>query len=199
MPHDRVDFDALFAETDDPWQFRSRWYEVRKRALTLACLPSPRYVSAYEPGCANGELSAELATRCDRLLITDGAAKAVEAARCRTAALAQVEVRQAWLPDDWPAERFDLIVVSEVAYYLEAAALATFCERLAGSLAPGGTVLACHWRRPIEGCALDGDEVQRRLGDALGLPRLLQVVDADLRLEVWCGDERSVAQREGLA
>lgn len=199
MPHTRADFDSLFATSDDPWQFRSRWYEHRKRALTLASLPAARFASAWEPGCANGELSAALATRCDRLLATDGSEPAVLAARSRNAANAHVEVRTAWLPRDWPAGRFDLIVVSEVAYYLDEAALADFCGRLRGTLAPGATVLACHWRRPIDGCTFNGDEVQRRIGSSLGLPRLLEIVDADLRLEVWCDDARSVAAREGLA
>ena len=31
-------FDQLFAGNDDPWAFRQRWYEQRKRALTLAVL-----------------------------------------------------------------------------------------------------------------------------------------------------------------
>ncbi|MBC7682848.1 MAG: hypothetical protein H7172_10975, partial [Ferruginibacter sp.] len=36
-------FDALFKDTEDPWGFRTRWYETRKRALTLASLPADRY------------------------------------------------------------------------------------------------------------------------------------------------------------
>jgi len=191
-------FESLFAASDDPWQFRSRWYETRKRALTLACLPAARFASAYEPGCANGELAAALAERCDRLLASDGAAGAVTAARARLADQAHVSVVQAWVPQDWPDGRFDLIVVSELGYYLDPAALDTLAQRARASLAPGGTVLACHWRPPIGGCVMAGDEVQRRLGDALGLPRLMEVTDADLRLEVWCDDTRSVAAREGL-
>ena len=34
-------FDQLFAGNDDPWAFRQRWYEQRKRALTLAVLTRP--------------------------------------------------------------------------------------------------------------------------------------------------------------
>ena len=67
----RGHFDGLFAASEDPWHFKQRWYEQRKRAMTLACLPRARYASGYEPGCANGELSAALAGRCDRLLISD--------------------------------------------------------------------------------------------------------------------------------
>src|ERR1700712_2065045 len=71
-------FDAMFQASADPWKYKERWYEERKRALTLACLPQRRYASGYEPGCANGELSAALAGRCDRLLISDGTAAAAE-------------------------------------------------------------------------------------------------------------------------
>ena len=57
-------------------------------------------------------------------------------------------------------------------------------------------LLACHWRRPIAGCVLDGEAVNRRLGNQLGWPRLLSLHDIDFRLDVWSSDPRSVAQRE---
>ena len=189
-------FDAMFAAKDDPWSYKTRWYEARKRDLTLACLPSARYASGYEPGCANGELSAALAQRCDRLVISDGSPGAVTAARERTRQLAHVEVRQAWLPGQWPVERFDLIVISEWAYYLGADDIDTLALKIEASMESGGTLLACHWRRPIAGCVLDGDAVNRRLGNQLGWPRLLSLHDIDFRLDVWSSDPRSVAQRE---
>jgi SAM-dependent methyltransferase len=192
-------FDTLFADNDDPWQFRSRWYEARKRALTLACLPRQRYASAYEPGCANGELSAALAPRCEQLIVSDGADRAVELARARTAGLPNVQVRQAWVPEQWPTETFDLIVISELGYFLSAAALEQFATRTRGSLRADGTVLACHWRRGSDDCEFDGDEVHRRLGEGLALPRLSQMIEADLRIDVWCNNPRSVAEREGFA
>ncbi len=193
------EFDALFEASDDPWHFRERWYEARKRALTVACLPHPRYASAYEPGCANGELSAALAPRCDRLMVTDGAAAAVALAARRLAAHPHAEVAQAWTPADWPDQRFDLIVVSELAYYLDGVALDRLIERLGRSLQPRGVLVACHWRRPIEGCALGGDAVHARLADGLALPLLSSLVEPDFRLEVWSADARSVGEREGLA
>lgn len=189
-------FDAMCAAKDDPWSYKTRWYEARKRDLTLACLPSARYASGYEPGCANGELSAALAQRCDRLVISDGSTEAVTAARERTRQLAHVEVRQAWLPGQWPVERFDLIVISEWAYYLGADDIDTLALKIEASMETGGTLLACHWRRPIAGCVLDGDAVNRRLGNQLGWPRLLSLHDIDFRLDVWSSDPRSVAQRE---
>ena len=191
-------FEAMFEASDDPWKYRQRWYEERKRALTLACLPQPRYASAYEPGCANGELSAALATRCDRLLISDGSALAVRLAAQRVRALGNVRAIEATTPQQWPEERFDLIVISEFGYYLDAASLAALAQRVRESLAPGGTVLACHWRWLIDGCEMDGDAVHHLLGENLGLSKLSSVLEPDLLIDVWCADPQSVAQREGL-
>jgi SAM-dependent methyltransferase len=199
MQHTAKRFDAMFAADDDPWRFRSRWYESRKRAMTLACLTQPRYASAFEPGCANGELSAALATRCDRLIASDGSHRAVALAQARTAELPHVQVRQAWLPADWPDERFDLIVVSELGYFLNRDALDALIAKAKASLLTGGAMLACHWRRSSDDCELNGDEVHRRLDEGLALPKVCQVLEADFRIDVWCGDERSVAQREGFA
>jgi len=191
-------FDALFDAGDDPWRFRTRWYEARKRALTLACLPAPRYASAYEPACANGELSAALASRCDQLLVSDVADRAVALARARLRVFEHVTVSKACLPRDWPETTFELIVLSEFCYYLDTTDLRTLAQQVLASLRPGGTVLACHWRRQIAGGLLNGDQVHEILGEQLSLPHLCGVVEPDLRIDVWSLDPRSVAEREGL-
>lgn len=201
LPQGNIDgsyFDALFRVDDDPWKFRSRWYEQRKRAMTLACLPVPRYARGYEPGCANGELSAALASRCDRLLVSDGTDRALEVARERLRALEHVQVAKAWLPDDWPDASFDLIVLSELGYYLDARTLASMAGQMLASLAAGGTLLACHWRHQIDGCSLSGDDVHAVLDAHLDLPRWCSVVEPDFRIDVWCRDSGSVATGEGL-
>lgn len=192
-------FEALFAVNDDPWDFRTRWYEARKRSLTLASLPRRRYASGFEPGCANGELSAALAERCDHLLVSDGAAGAVDAARRRLRTALHVEVTQAWVPQQWPERTFDLIVLSEFAYYLDVDAFDALVARVLASLRPGGTVLACHWRRRIAGCLIDGDGVHAMLRERLQMANLVRLVDADFNLDVWCADPASVAEDEGLA
>lgn len=191
-------FDAMFAVSDDPWKFQSRWYERRKRALTLACLPADRYVHGFEPGCANGELSAGLATRCDRLLVSDGVDKAVALARQRLKAQSHVEVRKAWMPADWPREKFDLIVLSEFLFYLKPGTVEVIARKALETLEPGGVILACHWRRPIAHCVLTGDDAHDILQRTIALPRQCQVLDADFRLDVWSSGP-SVAQREGLS
>lgn len=191
-------FDELFQQSDDPWRFKTRWYEARKRAVTLACLPARRYAHGYEPGCANGELSAELAQRCDQLLVSDVSPRAVALARERLAPWPHARAVQAQVPGDWPQERFDLIVVSELGYFLEPQALDVFADKALASLLPGGTVLACHWRRPIEGGELDGETVHKTLALRMGLKVLTELREADFVLHVWSADGRSVAEREGF-
>lgn len=200
MSSTAIYFDELYKASDDPWHLREGWYERRKRSLTLALLPRPRYRNAFEPGCANGELTAELATRCDVLLAADLHETAVRLARERVAGMPQVRVEQRTVPGEWPtgAGRFDLIVISELAYYLTAADLETLAARIAASLTQDGTLLACHWRRPFAE-ALESADIAHAVFEArCGLSHLAHHDEADLLIDVWSRDARSVAQREGL-
>ncbi len=191
-------FNSMYATTDDPWKYKSRWYERRKRDLTLACLPSDRYARGFEPGCSNAELSARLATRCDRLLVSDGIDKAVALAEARLKNHAHVEVRKAWMPKDWPREKFDLIVLSEFLFYLSPAAVEEIAWKAQETLLPGGAILACHWRHPIEGFAVNGDDAHAILGRFIQLPNQCQLVEPDLRIDVWSSGP-TVAEKEGLS
>jgi len=191
-------FDAMFAKSDDPWKFKSRWYERRKRSLTLACLPADRYTHGFEPGCANGELSARLATRCDRLLVSDGVDSAVALARDRLKDLPNVEVRKAWIPEEWPRDKFDLIVLSEFLFYVKPDVLAQIAWKAQETLMPGGVILACHWRHPIDDCVLNGDDVHDALRQMIGLPNHCHVQEPDLQLDVWSTGP-TIAQKEGIS
>ncbi|NVZ50680.1 methyltransferase domain-containing protein [Pseudomonas sp. B6002] len=191
-------FDQLFAGNDDPWAFRQRWYERRKRALTLAVLTRPRYASVFEPGCANGELSAELAARCDRLLCCDTASAAVALAKTRLLGFPHAHVQQSRLPEQWPAGPFDLIVLSELGYYLDVEDLNRLIDQALASLTDDGQLLACHWRPVIEGCPQTAEQVHALLQQRLGMHRVVQHHESDFLLDLWSRDGTSVARHEGL-
>ncbi|WP_067563024.1 class I SAM-dependent DNA methyltransferase [Nocardia acidivorans] len=195
-------FEEMYAHSADPWQFTTRWYEERKRALTLAALPRPRYRSAFEPGCGIGVLTRELAARCDRILATDIVENALRGAADRLAEISgTVELRRWAIGDDWPAAHFDLIVLSEVCYYLDAAALHATLDELLGHLDPGGTLVCVHWRHPVPEYPLTGDEVHAILEGHPGLARLARYADDDFLLEVYtpaASEAGSVARNEGL-
>ena len=191
-------FERMYAVSEDPWEYQRRWYERRKRALTLAVLPHERYARAFEPGCSIGELSGELAARCDDLWVSDGSEAAVRVAARRLAPLAHVRVERRLVPAEWPEGRFDLLVLGEFGYYLDARELLHLRGRAVESLTPGGVLVACHWRHRIAEAPLTGDEVHAVLGGGAGLHRLARHEEEDFLLETWSLDPASVARRERL-
>lgn len=192
-------FDATYDRHEDPWGYTDRWYEERKRALTLAALPEQRYRDVLEVGCGIGVLTEELAPRADHLLAVDVSTAAVERARRRLAGLPHVHVQVADVADAVPAGSFDLVVLSEVGYYLDRPTLDRVLADLRARLAPGGTLLVCHWRHPVDAYPLSGDEVHRVLRRTTDLTLLAEHREKDLLLDVYGDDPRSVAQRTGLA
>lgn len=193
-------FDEFYGDRTDPWGFADRWYEQRKYALTLAALPRARYRRAFEPGCSVGVLSSLLATRCDTVLSTDVARAALEQAADRVPAT--VELRRWSLGESWPTETFDLVVLSEVAYYLDGPTLADALRSAVHALEPGGTLVLVHWRHGVSDYPLSGDEVSAAVRATPGLVRLGGWTDEDLVLDVMeqaSAPVPSVAAREGLA
>lgn len=192
-------FDDMYEGSDDPYGMRTRWYEERKRQLLLATLPQRHWRSIYEPGCGNGELTRALAARSDALLASDMSHRAVALARARCAGLSNVVIEQHTLPADWPrgTGRFDLIVLSEIGYFLDAPSMHAMAQCCSTALDASGTLLACDWRPDFGERALDTDQVHAALA-ALGLRRLVRHEEDDFLLQLWSRDGRSVAEREGI-
>ena len=162
---DDESLDRVHRERDDPWDVDSS-YERRKRAVSLASLPSERYPLALEVGCSIGALAVDLATRCERLLAIDDSPTAVDLARRRTSGIAGIDVRLARVPEEWPAARYDLVSVSEVGYFLSPRRLDELVRLCLTSLADHGHVLLCHWRHQPVGWPLAGPAVHDAFVDA---------------------------------
>lgn len=188
-------FDGLYRQAD-PFGYHARWYEQRKRALLLACLPQRHYARGWELGCANGVLTAALAPRCSLLLGTDLSEAALDQARRATAAWPHVRLARACHPSQWPAGEFDLIVVGEMGYYLDPPALARLAAGVQARLDPAGLLVACHWRHPFDQARSDAATVHRLLG--AGLVEVFAYRDADVLLQGWSRQPLSVAAAEGL-
>ena len=178
-------FERLHRFDPDPWRVRDSDYESRKREATLAVLPPGSFARAYEPGCSIGELSAALAPRCDELICQDVSSTAVAQATVRLTRYPHVRVAQGATPGDWPGGRFDLIVLSEVGYFLSATELDAVLHLTRTTLACGGHVVLCHWRHPIDGWELDGTAVHARAAQLLDLPLRSRHLDEDFALEVY--------------
>jgi SAM-dependent methyltransferase len=162
-------FDDLYARDPDPWDFATSDYEAHKYDATIAALAGRRYASALEVGCSIGVLTARLAAHCDRLLAIDVAEAALGQARSRLAHAPNVTLEQREIPEQFPAGPFDLIVCSEVLYYLDPPAFDAALNAIDDALRARGTLLAVHWRPPARRYPLRGDEVHERLA-TLGWP-----------------------------
>jgi LmbE family N-acetylglucosaminyl deacetylase/precorrin-6B methylase 2 len=191
-------FDELYRRRSDPWRLESRWYERRKRAVTMAALPAERYRSALEIGSSIGMLTADLATRCDHVLSLDISQAAVEQARQRVAGDNSVRIEHRDAVSEFPEGEFDLIVISEVGYYWTRDVLEGVAARAASALSSDGVLVLCHWRHPVENHALSGDEVHEILRSCVALESVVAHEEADFLLDVLGRDTRSVAQREGV-
>lgn len=164
-------FEDVYAAHDDPWGFATSPYEAAKYAATLAALPRPRYASAFEIGCSIGVLTRQLAERCDTLLAVDVVESVLAQARARCRDQPWVRFVRMTLPGEFPAEQFDLIVVSEVGYYWSREALQEAKARICEALLPGGQLLLVHWTPFVHDYPLTGDEVHAAFLDPSdGLP-----------------------------
>lgn len=193
-------FDAMYAAGEDPWGFDHLWYEQRKRDLTVAVLPRRRYAHVLELGSSTGVLSAALLDRCERLTCVELHPRAVDVARRRFASAGdrvRVEVGdiRRWRPSD----HHDLVVVSEVLYYLDEDDLATVTAWTRAMRDGGAGIVAVHFRHPVPEHVQSGDAVHEGLRGALQAP-MATYTDDDVVIDVFAAPgEQSVAVTEGLA
>jgi methyltransferase family protein len=149
-----------------------------------------------------GVLTELLSRRCDRVTATDVAASALDATHRRLVQAGQRDgatLLRASLDQPWPSTTFDLVVLSEVCYYLQPATLRTVLDREVPRLAPGATVLAAHWRHRVADYPMSGDQANDVIAATAGLHRLGGYRDADVAIEVFtCGTTLSVAAQTGV-
>jgi trans-aconitate methyltransferase len=152
-------FDDVYRASEDPWSFATSDYERRKYAATVAALPNPHYPHAFEIGCSIGVLSEMLVARCDKLLSVDASELPLKTARQRLAPYPASTLQQMRIPAQFPDDQFDLILVSEVGYYLSKTDLTKARQLMVDHLLPNGHLLLVHWTPFVPDYPLSGDEV----------------------------------------
>ncbi len=181
---DRRYFEELYGSSPDPWGFETSAYEHRKYERTLAALGGHRFSRALEVGSSIGVFTEMLAPLCNELIAVDTSQRAVELSRARLSLHTNVRVERRTLPEEMLEGPFDLIVASEVLYYLTRElvleALACFEE----ALAPGGMLLAVHWRKETRTYPLQGDEVHWLLVENSRLTNTRSIVKPEYRLDL---------------
>jgi SAM-dependent methyltransferase len=185
--HDRAPvehFERLARESADPWDYATSEYEQRKYRVTLDYLPA-RTGRTLELGCSVGVFTAMLAPRCDTLVAVDFSPTALARARARLGEAAGVEFLRRRLPEEMPDGPFDTIVCAEILYYWSADLVGDGLRRMEAALAPGGTLLAIHWRHPDPRRELTGDDVHAILDERTSLVLDASRTTADYLLDRW--------------
>ncbi|MDO5769116.1 MAG: hypothetical protein Q4P13_06385, partial [Psychrobacter sp.] len=119
-------------------------------------------------------------------------------------------------PSSITHQSFNLIVISEILYYLSPDDIDSVIDWIGQHLALDGTLLCCHWRYAIEGFEMTGETVHERLYRAFGpkdsqansannknahhwaLTHQSRLVDSDFLLDVWQNSTKTVAMQENL-
>jgi SAM-dependent methyltransferase len=184
------DFEALYRNDPDPWRVATNWYEQRKIDIVLACLSRPRYDFAWDPACGTGHLAVRLAARADQVWAGDASATATSLTRKRCANLSNVVVREHTLPDPPTSDlrvRPDLIVLSEVFYYLDDTRRRQTLQMIDQQAAPHGELISVHWRHAPHDAWLSGAGAQAEIVGQLaqlGWSHLVRHRDAEFSLDL---------------
>ena len=176
-------FDAKYRADADPWNYASSWYERRKYAVTLASLPRQRYRAVWEPGCSIGELTALLAARADHVDASDTSAVALAAARHRLEHVGGITLTRAALPAGPPGTGYDLVVMSEVLYYLNEADRERSL-RVVEQVMPAGDLVVVHWRHHPDDAWASGAAVNAQVAGRPGWRGVARHEEDDFVLDV---------------
>lgn len=136
-------FNQVFSR-EDPWNYSTSPYELRKYSHTLEMIPG-HFERALEIGCAEGLFTERLAARTEHLVALDISERALARAQARLAHLPHVALQQWDIENGLPEGRFDLIVCSEVLSYMKNRfSLAKVAKGIANSLAENGILVLTH-------------------------------------------------------
>ena len=178
-------FEDLYVKSTDPWNFATSEYEKRKYERTLTALKGRHFRRALEIGSSIGIFTGMLAPFCDELISLDTSERAVAAARERMSEYGHVKIERRTIPEEMPEGPFDLIVASEVLYYLPPEVVLHALRSFEEALKPGGVLLAVHWRKETRTYPMQGDEVHKLLIENSKLDNTETIVEPEYRLDLF--------------
>lgn len=149
-------FDHFF-DHGDPFGFDINPEERLKFRRTLEVCGEGALGRVLELGCAVGSFTELLAPRATDLLAVDVSQAAVDQVTRRLRDHPNVRAKALTIPAEFPDETFDLVVASDVLYYLSVQELQRCLARIEAALSVGGAFVAVHYV-PRMGSVLNGDE-----------------------------------------
>ncbi|WP_226064537.1 class I SAM-dependent DNA methyltransferase [Kaistella polysaccharea] len=180
-------FADVYAANDDPWNFETSPYEDQKYSATLQALPKNQYRNALEIGCSIGVLTKMLAEKCLNLLATDISEKALDSAKIRCKDLENVNFQLLHFPDELPNDQFNLILISEVAYYLSAEDWKKAIHKIFDLLPAKGEIVLVHWLPIVLDYPQTGDEVHDTFEKEMEskMENVFKTRTDQYRIDVW--------------
>lgn len=180
-------FKKVYDANDDPWDFETSDYEANKYKATLNALPDEKYQRALEIGCSIGVFTKLLAKRCDNLVATDVSQKALDKAIERCKNLENIHFIKAKFPQELPQEKFSLIIVSEVAYYLSPEDWKLAMNKLFNITKENGNIVLCHWLPEVHDYPQTGDEVHESFAKLMTgkMKNVFNKREENYRIDVW--------------
>ena len=137
--------EGFYATEYDPFGFDSNPYEQGKYDDTLNAIGDGTFDRALEVGCAVGTFTERLAPRCRELVAIDVVQAAVDRTTERLKDHPHVRVERMDFPDQLPSGPFDLVLCSDVLYYLPVRRLRSCLAELAQLVPVGGRIVSLHF------------------------------------------------------
>lgn len=179
------DWDAVYAADSDPFEVATSWYERRKRDVVLASLSQERYRLIWDCASGTGHLAARLAAR-GPVIASDAARAAVELTATQLADTDGLAVHSQLPRVPEQARDAELVVISEVLYYLDRPDRRAVADAIQATSAH--EVVAVHWRHSPHDAYAAGDIVTDELGAHLyasGWRTSLTHEDTDFVVHGW--------------
>ncbi|MEO6447032.1 MAG: glycosyltransferase [Gemmatimonadaceae bacterium] len=202
---DRHYFESLFASGADPWKYRSD-YEILKYQQTLDLIPAGTG-RVLEMACAEGDFTVALATRAAHVVAADISELALTRAAERCAHQSNITYRRLDMAGDELPGGFDVIVCSEVLYFVGQDRLPHVARKLAGALAPGGRLILAHANLQVDAPDEPGFDwsfpygarhIGRTLAADSALRWLRELRSRHYRIQLFAREERPAGARGSL-
>lgn len=139
----RFEFERLYLESPDPWNYQSSAYERRKYEYVLACALKWRNAgeSALEVGCSVGVFSRMLAEHFARVMGIDISKEALAAASDYNRDATNVRFVHSDLQSLDTDEQYDVIFCAEILYYIAEKDVEIVCRQLEKYLSARGIIV----------------------------------------------------------
>lgn len=139
----RYEFERLYLEEKDPWNYHSSSYELEKYNRTLECILSFRKSSesALELGCSVGVFSKLLSEKFSNLTAVDISKEALASAAKYNVDRRNIKFIRSDIQSLAENARFDVITCAEVLYYIPERDADLVCRKLDEHLAESGVVV----------------------------------------------------------